>query len=482
MKKVAIVIAVEKYLDPDIAPVAFGGRDAERVSAVLTQHGFAEADRVLLIDGQATKAEIEAQISGVVAGLGKADALFFYYAGHLFATAEQNYLACHDSKTKDPVGTCAALAPLIERFQQTNCEQVVLFLDVGGSDGWDESALTDLLEQSPRVVGFIACRADENSYRSPILKHGVWAQHVIAALDGEAPLALARGRLTVASLQKHLAKAVPRTLMVTYAEKKQQTPWTAGTLEKNVALIDMRPILARRKDEADAGNQGQMRQIVFLIQKTTDVKRLSGFKKTFGIPDKVTSSAEAFIAKIAQPEIKEDLDRLYASLKKAFKFARVDMDVSEPGDGTGTIVTPYFNYSIGMSLNPANPSEVMWMRSVDSIKEPAQIGSDAFEEVFGDMFNTLEFSLPSAVNLEAFIDSVEALKNAEVEITYDREVTYCDLQISGMVGAIRLTSRAFSIVHDRPQSPRLLIQSFQQVKSLVDSHHVPPLSFNTKRK
>jgi hypothetical protein len=211
----------------------------------------------------------------------------------------------------------------------------------------------------------------------------------------------------------------------------------------------------------------------FVAKNTTGLRRLSGWKKGSRIPDRYSDVTGQFATSLAGNELRDDLDHIYGRLKDAFGFRRRDLDASEPMDGTGTINTPYFNYSITVALNPDDLGEVIWTRSVDAIKNAAEIRSSAFASVFDGVFDTLEFSLPTAVNIEDFIDSIEAAKTPHLKIAYDRACTYCAIQLQSGTGTVTVKPRSLSIVHNRPKKTLQLIDSFDTVCKLVNKCNVP---------
>ena len=493
MKKYAILIAVEEYSDTDIEDVAHAKRDAEEFSEVLALHGFDKADQLILINSQATKGVIESKVRKLIRRLQKGDILYFYYAGHGFSKGAKNFITCHDTIDSDWDGTSVALAPLFGDLQASECERIVLFLDCcesgikatagmrGIYDNLKEHELEQFLDDAKHCICFAACRSDENSWSSGTLRHGIWTYHVVEAFNGDAPLALERGFLTANSLQNYLKSEVPRTLRKTYTTPKAQTPWMYGASSGDFALADLRTILQERREKANKGVD-LVAKMSFTIEDTEGLRSLSGWKKGYRIPDRHNDTTEAFAVRCAADELQADLDSVYDKLKNAFGFSRRDLEASDPVDGAGTIITPFFDYSVTVTLNPDDLDEVIWTRTVDSIKVPAQIASEAFAEVFDDVFDTLEFSLPTKVDIEAFIDAVEAAKLPDLTIKYDREATYCELCLQGAVGKVTLRPNSLSIVHKQPVETKNLIGSFDTVRKLVQKQSVPLIVFSTPPK
>jgi len=217
--------------------------------------------------------------------------------------------------------------------------------------------------------------------------------------------------------------------------------------------------------------------VSFVSAKTASIRSLSGWTKSCKIPEHAAGSTPAFIARLSAKELKDDLDAVYQALRESFEFSRRDLDASAVVDGAGTIITPHFSYSVGVAVNPDDLSEVIWRRTVDSIKTPDQIASAAFGGVFDDVFDTLELALPNPIKLETFVDTVEAAKPAGLKLHYDRELTYCDLLIKGVAGAVRLTSETLSIVHGRSQPTKALVKSFDAVKKRLFEQADPLVSF-----
>lgn len=219
-------------------------------------------------------------------------------------------------------------------------------------------------------------------------------------------------------------------------------------------------------------------KISFINQSRVKLKSLSGWKKNDRIPDRAGDFTQTLVARCAAEELKKDLDEMFAKLKEAFGFTRRELTAAEPNDGTGTITTPHFNYSITVASNPEQLEEVIWTRTVDAIKTPAQISSPEFATVFDGVFNTLSFELPSKISVEDFIDEVEAAKISELKIKYDREATFCELQLPEATGLVTLRPETLSIVHKQRTETQTLLRSFDLVRRLVEDYKLSPVSFD----
>lgn len=494
--KLAILIAVEQYADSRIKRIRYAESDATALAAALEQHGFESADRVVLLSEQATHKQVKSRVQRAMKGLHPGDELYVYYAGHGFSKKGASYLTCHDTDPEDLARTSIKLAWLFDQFQKSVCQKVAFFLDAcekgllttddlrDNYAALNDAELEAFFAASEHRVCFASSRPGETSHANSKLRHGVWAYHLIEALSGSAPRALERNKcLTAGSLQNYLQQAVPGTLRTLYATKRVQTPWYVDSSDGAFVLADMTDVLAQRKASAKP-NSGSVRNVTLLARKAVRVRNLPGFRRgNHTVPTQNNTAADTFLAKIAKEEIDENINEVFRNLRDVFRFKRTAMNVSNHGDGTATIITPYFNYSIAVHLDEDDPSMAIWLRTVDAIKEPDQIFSEQFAHLFDEVFNTVVFDMPQRVELTELIDRIEDLEDDRITIDYDPEVTFCSLSIAGIAGKITVTPSQLSIVHKKPGSPRSLLESlFEIQETFVHQHDVPAISFRDSTK
>ncbi len=490
MRKVAIAIAVEKYADLRIHSVDYAAADATEFARVLEQHGFAAADQLILIDGQATKTVIQSKLGKLIAGLAPDDILYVYFAGHGFALNNRNFITCHDTQVDDLSGTSVAVEWLFGQFRSSPCLKITLFLDSCEAGLFATSEVrgiyTDLTEdelkkffaEAEHRICFAACKPGQESRSHGSLKHGVWTHHLIQAFNGDAPLALEKETfLTSTSLQNFLNVEVPRSVRTLFTGTETQTPWFYGAASGDFLIADIGPILAKRKVAADPTRK-QLKYVRLLNDEKLPVRRLSGFSKGHFVPDRVTVATESFVSKIAEKDVEAEIEQVNQRLKDAFKFKRRDIAASVNG-GSGSIVTPFFDYEVTVTLNPDAPSEALFRRQIINIREPDQVFCDDFDDVFKGKFDRLEFGTGQPLNLEKIIDQIEGLDSDDIEVRYDKDLTRCSIHVAGSKIQIEVTQDNFCITQSGRQSPKALIQSFFDTqKLLIDNHKLEYLPFH----
>jgi hypothetical protein len=476
--KLAILIAVEKFSDPTIPSIPFASDNAMALAAALEPHGFIADDCIALTNELATKAAIESRVRRAIKSCLDDDVLYIYIASHMVSNRCIDCLTCFDTDSSDVGHTAIELSWLLNQLRACDSKQIVLFLDSGEDrlvntqdsglecDRRIQEQLTEFFESKPSCVCFAARQPDQVSHVSRKWKQGIWMHHIIEAFSGQTKLALTQGSLlTVRSLQDYLVRSVPQTIAKHYSSKSLQTPALYGSNETAI-LVDFEKLFASNLDAINPYSD-LIRNISFMSERSSSVKSLTGFKKGNAIPDRATIGAQTFIAQIAREQISDDLKEYFTALKSAFKFKRADICVTDENDGTGTIITPYFNYSVSVQQDAENPSQVIWHRHVDAIKEPEQVFSPRFATVFERVFDTVEFTMTLEIDLGALIDSIETLDDDRIAIEYDPNATHCELSIDGVVGEIHLTKRSMRIVHPNADAPPNLLRSFLAIQSAI---------------
>lgn len=482
---IALLIAVEHYAEPRFAARRFAAADVQAMNAAVAELGYAELDQVVLIDGQATKTIIESKIRRTLRSLAAEDTLLIYVAAHGFADRGKSYLVCHDTQAADLVATSIAWSSLLTQLRDAECERALLFVDscsVGlGKFDFEPFAHDELshhFANQEKQVCLLSCDVGETSWPAMKLQHGAWASQVIAAFGGTAKSALVNKELlTAKSLQRFLETALPRVLQKSSSEKRTQTPVVYGPSSGDFLLADLTEVLANRTAAGKPAAENVL-HVTLLREQVDSIRSLPAFKKTDKVPTVVNSYAKSLVADLGAGPVEADVNEVREALRKHFSFKRKDLDSASPGDGTGSILTPYFLYSVTVTLNPANPAEIIWRRQITDIKEPEQVLSPAFENVFPKTFSTVEFAPPQPIDLPAFIDQLEDTDDGRVKLNYDPDTTWCRLSMPGLIGQVEVTPERFALLQLNPTSPKVLLEAFFKIQAmLVQEFDVKAIGF-----
>lgn len=199
MDKWAIVIGVDKFLNPSIPKLQYPSKDARDFAKFLVEKGNFAADHVcLLTNEQATLRNIKDTFgdSWLPQRARKDDLVLVFASTHgspkELDVAGENFLVVYDTDPSDLFSTgikFADLAPTIK--ERTGCDRVVLLLDacnsgaasVGGKSlvktgNFDVSALAG---EGQIVISSSA--AEQRSFESKRYQNGVFTKQLIATLE-----------------------------------------------------------------------------------------------------------------------------------------------------------------------------------------------------------------------------------------------------------------------------------------------------------
>jgi hypothetical protein len=301
----AAIIAVEAYQDPFLKRVLYAEKDARAISAALAEIGCLIENQTILINDKATQTAIDSDVKSLLLGLSPEDQCFIFFAGHGFSDGFHNYLATHDTRSRDLEQTSLRLQRLLGFMQQSPSKKKVLFLDACHTgiqiEDTVRSAVAGIVpsEDEKFCAGFASCRAEQKSYSSTKLEHGIWTYHLLEALSGRAAKALDGELLTAVKLQAYLAEEVPRTVLAEFAQPKPQTPRFFGSYENITAIADLSTLLAKRRATL-ATNAISLKGVAIVATSGKRIASLKGFDKKKGhfVQDRVNDATDRFVKKL----------------------------------------------------------------------------------------------------------------------------------------------------------------------------------------
>ena len=212
-----------------------------------------------------------------------------------------------------------------------------------------------------------------------------------------------------------------------------------------------------------------LRGMTFVIRETTPVRRLSGFQSKHRLPDSYDQRSQAFVSTVGTPLIQSDLDHVFAGLRKVYGLKRRQLEVTESQEGFGTIRTPHFLYSNCVFQSESEWTTAIWQRELSQIEDLSILLDGRCDELFAEVFDTIEFQPSAPIQLEKLVDHIEELEDPRVQVDFDRQLTYCNLRLEGSPLVIQAQRDAFRITHPTPSSPRELFDGILQIQqNLVD--------------
>ncbi len=199
-------------------------------------------------------------------------------------------------------------------------------------------------------------------------------------------------------------------------------------------------------------------------EQNSSIKQLDGFQKHHRVPVAASSGDQRFVADLAESQIDADMQKVFSALRKSYGLKRKEISVDGPTEGGGVVTTPFFCYQIQVSQDQEAPSKVIWSRSITEISEPARVFAGPFDEVFGRQFSVMEILTRQPLDLEAIVDHIEDLEQDSVSVDYDKDLTWCELNVLDSTTNVRLGDSCIRVVSRQDVTPQELLESFLDIQ------------------
>lgn len=466
----AFLVAIEKFADPALGGVPYADGCAKALADALASSGYRRSHQVVLTGSHATRTAVESRLRKLKRLVKKGDELLAVWVGRGFAQPGTGVLPCWDTLPDDLADTSLSVKELVETLAGTKASQVAVLLDVGAGadapesagDGWeaflDPDELDRLFADSPKLVGVRSCDADERSHSAGGLKATAWCHLIAEAFAGRGVKAVgADGRVTALSLHRFAADELPRVLRKHLEAGAEQSPKLLGEANAGFVLAEL------GKPAADLGSllldPARMKRVAFRADSSGRFKDLTAYRKSYQIPDNAGPSAKRFVAKTAHADIRADVDAVFEAAREHLGYKRKDIEVTAGQDGYGFVRGPDFEYTVSASLDPAEPSEVLWRREIGAFSDPEFVRSPGFDAVFGKLFDQLAFEFAVPVDVPALVDRLEDRPAAGVKVAVSSDGKSCDLTLAGFAGRVTV-DRTSVVVRGRAGNSAGLLDQF----------------------
>lgn len=443
---------------PESTPVAnrlFWGSAADRGLADATPVApFAEASltqlgeswrglgftATLTLGHWATATILQSRFRRLANSLKRADLLVWAHTGPAFTHEGKIHLATWDTLPEDRISTSLELSTIFKPLLKKT-EQVVLLIEAIPLPDSEPPDWGLLGNEFPELSLLSIAEAGQPCHFSPQLKARLGWHLLTEILLGRHPKALTeQHQLTVASLQAGLEAVMP-TLVRRHLEPGQdQHSQQFGPGE--VVMADLGETMAA--SPVGFLQPDRLARVSFRSESQSKVKELRDFRKSFQVPDSASASSQKFIGKLAQTDIREDLEDLQNVLRERLGLRRKEAEI-EVEAGEGTLRTPHLDYTVSVRLSADDPSRVNWRRELSHFREASFLQCDEFRELFESRFDQLVFEFREPFDLTAWIDQLEDNRPAGVKLQVSGDAEACEIRLAGQKGLIQLTKQRLII-------------------------------------
>ncbi len=215
----ALVVGVSRY--PNAAPVPYAVEDARTVSAALRRSGFASGRIIELLDGEATRQNIQDVLSvELVRRTGRDDRVVVFFAGHgrqilLASGRRMGFLLPWDAEPQYTAARCLSMDLLAFWSECIPAKHMLFVLDcchAGAASGFSAAPVRpaggpgEWMRRRVRQV-LSAGADDERSFERD--GHGLFTRWFVRAMLGEADTA-GRGYVDARQLARYVGEKVLR--------------------------------------------------------------------------------------------------------------------------------------------------------------------------------------------------------------------------------------------------------------------------------
>ena len=215
----AVVVGVKKFQDPSVPPLSRSDTDAKDFSNFLKDREglFRSAHITLLLNEEATRANVAAALRQNLKPASKDDIVIVYFSGHGATDPvmpNEFYFLTYDTRLDNLFGT-ALLMNDANLFKGVDSKNVLLLSDACHSGGFNtvldgataKSAerFLSMFQSLPGRVAMSSSRPDEKSYEKDVYGNSIFTHFLLKGLRGEANLE-ADGAITAKGLYSYVYK------------------------------------------------------------------------------------------------------------------------------------------------------------------------------------------------------------------------------------------------------------------------------------
>ena len=206
-------------------------------------------------------------------------------------------------------------------------------------------------------------------------------------------------------------------------------------------------------------------EILLIAEQRLALKDLKGISRTAAAPKKGVPLTQKYLNDLAHQHLDDNLQTTFAKLRSNFSFKRKELVADGPSDGIGVITTPAFIYEATVLPMETDNRKVTLRRSIGRITDPEAVTGVAFSKTFETAFNQLQVASESELDLEEIIDRVEDADSDDVEIDYDKDITWCKIGVAGSRTTITINSNRIVVTGPADVAPDELIDSFFELQN-----------------
>jgi hypothetical protein len=432
----ALLIGVDQYSDTKLPEIRFASSDVAQIAATLIASGMNAKQVTTIFGNQATKSRVESQLRKLQKSWPAEARILFVFVGIASRQDGLNSLILADTDPEDLEFTTLGW----QVIQKALGERSYLAILEGSpseakglqSLGFDVVEFEEL--RSNQAI-LLANQSGQLSFPLEPLQQRAFGSLLVQAINSQV-----EATLSLHELQTQIDDGLPRLLRKHLSEPSEQQTLLVGN--RNLAIRSIDPNL---KAKLPTLSENTVRRMVLSGRDQMKVKSLAGFQKGYSIPEQANTSAKRFVVRIAEADLRQEIEGIYHRLQEQFKFKRKDLEARVETDGFGFIRTPHFDYGVQIELSVEDPAWVTITRSITRIVQIELVQSPAFSICFGPIFDRLQIDFVKPVDVESFLDALEEHPIPGMHLRSGIDSQSVELTLDGFVGTLKIVPEGLQL-------------------------------------
>ncbi len=215
-------------------------------------------------------------------------------------------------------------------------------------------------------------------------------------------------------------------------------------------------------DETEKGADKRLIQQLTLVGEQEGlVKRFSGFDKSrHTVPKFASDRAQQFLARLAEPELVEWSEELFAAYRNAMNYRRRDISLVVEG-GVARIESKDFVLERRYLLFNDSPDSYLVETELMNASSLDLFEHEPFNQATGSLFERMRCLFKREVSVESMVDGIEDGSLSQVTVDYPSTCEYCEARIEGLDPVFRFDSASLEIRFRSYGMPRQMIQAYR---------------------
>ncbi len=225
-------------------------------------------------------------------------------------------------------------------------------------------------------------------------------------------------------------------------------------------------------DSDKDGDGGIVRRLSLVGEYEGLVKRFEGFDKSRHTAPKFASDrAQQFLARLAEPELVEWGEALFASYRESMEYRRKDIAL-DVGAGAARLESKDFVLERRYSLLEDRPDCYRVETELLNASGVELLCHEPFNQSTGPLFERMRCVFGRRVSVEGVIDGLEDADENGVTVDYPSSYDFCDARIDGLDAVFRFESMTLEIRFPSLGMPKQLIEAYRAMAKELASVEV----------